>query len=131
MRISLDAFFRTNKIIPHVVFESSLHELVYEFSARGNGVGILSQMYFTKPENTLRTEDPYYILPLLNKIKPFRSYLLVRKGLDSVHINDLSAIISSTVVAGIPEARRTIEMHNEEMDRILMQEQQYNFYLFD
>ena len=131
MRISLEAFFRVNKMIPRIVFETSLHELVYEFSARGNGVGILSQMFFTKPENIVKTQDPYYILPLLNDIKPFRSYLIVRKGLDSIHITDLTAIISSTVVAGIPEARNNIELHNEEMDRILMQEQQYNFYLFD
>ena len=121
LRVSLDAFFRANKITPNVIFETSLHELVYELSAQGNGVGIMSRMFFSKKDNIIKTEEPHYILPLLNDIMPSRSYVLVRKGLKSTYSTNLAAVICSVMVAGVPETSRFIELHNEEADRILIQ----------
>jgi DNA-binding transcriptional LysR family regulator len=123
LRNSVDTFFKANKITPRVLFESSLHELVYELSAQGNGVGIMSRMFFSKRENIVKTEEPYYILPLLNNIKPSRSYVLVRKGLNSSQFTDLAAVICAVMVAGVPETSRFIELHNEETDRILIPNQ--------
>jgi DNA-binding transcriptional LysR family regulator len=120
LRVSLDAYFKANKITPNVLFETSIHELVYKLSARGSGVGIMSRMFFSKKENIVDTEDPYYILPLLNDVKPSRSYVLVRKGLNSTQFTDLAAVICSVMVAGVPETSRFIELHNEKTDRILI-----------
>ena len=120
LRISVDTFFKANKITPNVVFETSLHELVYELSAKGSGVGIMSRMFFSKKENIIDTEEPHYILPLLNDVKPSRSYVLVRKGLNSTQFTDLAAVICSVMVAGVPETSRSIELHNEKADRMLI-----------
>lgn len=123
LRVSLDAFFKANKIAPKVLFESSLHELVYELSARGSGVGIMSRMFFSKKENLIQTEDPHYILPLLNDVKPSRSYVLVRKGLTSTQFTDLAAVICAVMVSGVPETNKSIELHNEIADRMLIPKQ--------
>ena len=121
LRVSLDAFFRANKITPNVIFETSLHKLVYDLSTQGNGIGIMSRMFFSKKEHIVKTGEPHYILPLLNDIKPSRSFVLVRKSLNSTYFTDLAAVICSSMVAGVPETSRFIELHNEETDRMLMQ----------
>ena len=121
LRVSLDAFFKANKITPNVIFETSLHKLVYDLSVQGNGVGIMSRMFFSKKENIIKAGEPHYILPLLNDIKPSRSFVIVRKGLNSTYFTDLAAVICSSMVAGVPETSKFIELHNEETDRILIQ----------
>lgn len=79
-RMALDYYFSSIGIVPHVVFESSLHSLIYTFCSRSYGVGLISQMYLYQP--LLRSgekPDDLLLLPLKNDLGSHYIHLVYRR----------------------------------------------------
>ena len=104
----------------NVIFETNLHELVFELSTGGYGAGIVSGMFFAREKPDLDAKEPYYILPIKNDVKPLQPCLMVKKGMNSTYVSDLTAIISSVILAGAPKARQRISRHNEAVDKLVL-----------
>lgn len=67
-RTSLDHFFISHNIRPRIVFETSLHDLIFQLSQSGYGVGLISQMYLYQPMQNKQTSNGVYVFPVINTI---------------------------------------------------------------
>ncbi|MDR1874542.1 MAG: LysR family transcriptional regulator [Synergistaceae bacterium] len=97
LRVAVDQIFSAPHVNPQVVFETSNHELIYQLSKKGCGVGLFSWMYLYRSPvlQKLDTED-FYVFPIKNDLPPYTLDLVYRSdGMQPNFINVFIEIVKS------------------------------------
>ena len=67
-RARVDRYFSSIGVIPHIVFETSQHEMIYTLCRQSYGVGLISQMYLYQPLKQPEEKGAFYVFPIKNNI---------------------------------------------------------------
>ncbi|CAB1240048.1 LysR family transcriptional regulator [Ruminococcaceae bacterium BL-6] len=67
-RARVDRYFSSIGVIPHIVFETSQHEMIYALCRQSYGVGLISQMYLYQPLKQPEEKGAFYVFPIKNNI---------------------------------------------------------------
>jgi len=94
LRTAVDDIFSTSHTRPQVVFETSNHDLIFQLSQVGNGVGLLSRMVLLRLLQRKTDGCNFHVIPIKNELVPY-SFELVYKPLDA-HPRFLDAFIDIT-----------------------------------
>mgnify|MGYP001010211698 CR=1 FL=1 len=79
-RMALDYYFADKGIVPHVIFESSLHSSVYALCQQSYGVGLISQMFLYQPLlRSGETAKGILLFPLKNDLGTHHIKLVYRR----------------------------------------------------
>ena len=82
LRVAIEDVFSASSIRPYIVFETFNHDLIFQLSKAGNGVGLLSRMVLRRFLQQKTREDNFYVIPIKNKLTPY-SFELVYKTLET------------------------------------------------
>ena len=81
LRTAVEDIFSASHTRPKVVFETSNHDLIFQLSNAGNGVGLLTRMILLRLLRQRKYEDNFYVIPIKNELASY-SFELVYKPLD-------------------------------------------------
>jgi len=94
LRTAVDDIFSKSHARPQVIFETSNHDLIFQLSQVGNGVGVLSRMVLLRLLQQKTDGDNLYVIPIKNELVPY-SFELVYKPLNA-HPRFLEVFIAIT-----------------------------------
>ena len=72
VRRMLDSFFEKKDIHPHIIFESSRHDLVFNLCRSGRGIGFVYNMIIYNELNNSQSLDGLCIVPVKNRQLPVK-----------------------------------------------------------
>ena len=94
LRTAVEDIFSASHTRPQVVFETANHDLIFQLSKTGNGIGLLSRMVLLRLLQQKMAGDNIHVIPIKNELIPY-SFELVYKPLDA-HPRFLDVFIDIT-----------------------------------
>lgn len=103
LRSSVEAIFASISITPNFVFETSNHDLIFQLSKSGSGVGLLSRMLLYRLLQQKTNEDNFYVIPIKNELTPY-FIELVHKTDTQHHFIDVFIDITKKVFSELDDS---------------------------
>lgn len=117
-RAALDRFFTSHNIRPRIVFETSQHDLIFQLSQSGYGVGLISQMYLYQPMQDKHTLDGVYIFPVINAVPTAKTELVYLNRIPIPrYMRSLITVIESVFYSYSNSIANIIETTMQELNR--------------